>query len=134
MKTEKQGTFGDILNNHQVTDFTNNGKCSGCGSCCGKMLYLSEKEIKDIRYYIKRKNIKETTRILNVFADKPMLDMVCPFLSERETDRCNIYEVRPEICRIFKCDNTKVFQTFEEMLTFMDNRELINMQETFFPK
>lgn len=31
------------------------------------------------------------------------VDMTCPFRDERNK-KCLIYEIRPEICRVFKCD------------------------------
>ena len=33
-------------------DFTNNGKCSNCGGCCSRLLWLSTKEIQAIRLYV----------------------------------------------------------------------------------
>lgn len=45
-----------------VWDFTVDGKCSNCGSCCSNLLPMSAKEIKVIKRYIKKKGIKEQVR------------------------------------------------------------------------
>ena len=84
-----------------LTNFTCNGKCSGCGSCCGDILHLSKKEIKEIDKYLKIHKVKATPRsIMGVFYDN-----TCPF-RDNENKICKIYEVRPQICRVFKCDKT----------------------------
>ena len=36
-----------------VTDHTCNGKCSNCGQCCSDLLPLSEREVRDIKAYMK---------------------------------------------------------------------------------
>lgn len=47
------------MDNIQITDFTFNGKCSNCGQCCSNLLPLSDSEVKRIKQYIKKHNIKE---------------------------------------------------------------------------
>lgn len=77
-------------------DLTDNGKCTGCGTCCSCILPMSRKEISKIRGYIKRHGIKIHTTLD---------DLECPFMDkEKKTKRCKIYPVRPGICRAFKCD------------------------------
>ena len=84
-------------------DLTCNGKCTGCGGCCSNILPITEDEIRTIRNYIKRYNIKEQKRLLPTV--NPNLDMTCPFLdNSKKCDKCMIYEVRPRICRDFICD------------------------------
>ncbi len=85
----------------EVTDFTDNGKCSNCGQCCSNLLPLSDNEVKRIKEYIKKHNIKEQRHNAMVG-----VDMTCPFRSEA-TRKCLIYEIRPEICRQFMCNHTK---------------------------
>lgn len=87
-------------NKLKLTNFTCNGKCSGCGQCCGDILYLSKKEIKEIDKYIKKHNIEATPKSIMVEYDN-----TCPF-RDNEKRICKIYEVRPQICRVFKCDKT----------------------------
>lgn len=33
-----------MINKLKLTNFTCNGKCSGCGQCCGDILHLSKKK------------------------------------------------------------------------------------------
>lgn len=84
-----------------VTDFTNNGRCSNCGKCCSNLLPLSNNEVKTIKQYIKKHKIKEQRHnaMLGV-------DMTCPFRDEANK-KCLIYEIRPAICRQFMCNHTK---------------------------
>lgn len=85
----------------RIIDFTENGKCSNCGSCCSTMLPLSNEEVKRIKSYIKQHKIKEQRH--NVMVG---VDMTCPFRDERNR-KCLIYPVRPAICRQFMCNHTK---------------------------
>lgn len=91
---EKRGPF----------DFTVNGECSGCGECCSNFLPISSFEIDRIKRYVKKNNVPEQFVIAPVVG--PTLDLTCPFRSEKER-KCLIYEVRPEICRVFKCDQKR---------------------------
>ena len=85
----------------EVTDFTTNGKCSGCGQCCSNCLPLSDKEVSRIKAYIKKHDIKEQRHNFMVG-----VDMTCPFRDD-VGGKCLIYEIRPEICRQFMCNHTK---------------------------
>lgn len=81
----------------QITDFTNNGQCSHCGACCGSVIPVTEKELKALRKWSKKNNFHP---------ELPPGDVVylhCPFLNKKE-GKCEAYVVRPEICRVFKCD------------------------------
>ena len=56
-----RGSFDDYVRHAKsgvVYDFTDNGKCSNCGSCCTCNLPLTEQEIVIIKRYIKQHNIK----------------------------------------------------------------------------
>ena len=98
--------------NIRITNFTKNGECSNCGQCCGDILHLSKKEIKIIDNYLKKHEIKATSRcIFSVY------DNTCPF-RDNKNKKCKIYEVRPDICKVYKCDKTP-----EEAIK---NRELTN--------
>lgn len=99
-------------NNISITDYTCNGQCSGCGQCCGDILHLSKEEIRTIEKYLKTHEIEATPR--NVLVS---YDNTCPF-RDRKNKICKIYEVRPQICRAYKCDKTP-----EEAVR---NRELTN--------
>lgn len=84
-----------------VTNFTINGKCSQCGQCCSNLLPLSKSEIKRIKDYVKKHRIKEQRHNAMM-----AVDMTCPFRDEINK-KCLIYEIRPEICRVFKCNQDR---------------------------
>ena len=106
----------------EVTDFTNNGKCSMCGGCCSCMLPLTKEEQKRIKQLIKVKNLKP--RSLPVVAVD--IDLTCPLLTEDH--KCSIYDERPYICRIFKCD--KPHPTYAELEPLWD-AEPVNVRTLF---
>lgn len=84
----------------QITNFTCKGECSNCGQCCGDILHLSKQDIKRIDEYLKEHKIEATPRCLLA-----QYDNTCPF-RDNKNKKCKIYEVRPEICRVYKCDKT----------------------------
>lgn len=84
----------------KVTNFTCNGQCSNCGQCCGDILHLSKQEIKRIDDYLKKHKVEPTPRCILFDYDN-----TCPF-RDKTNKRCKIYEVRPEICRVYKCDKS----------------------------
>lgn len=83
-----------------IIDHTFKGKCSNCGQCCSNALPMSRKEVKTIKRYIKKHQIAEQRH--NAMQG---IDMTCPFRND-VTKSCLIYEVRPEICRKFQCNNS----------------------------
>ena len=115
-----------INNKESIINFTCNGECSNCGNCCGDLLHLSHKEIKVIKNYLRHHRNIEATPISVMAA----LDNTCPF-RDNKNKKCKIYEVRPEICRRFKCDYTeeKIFKT-RDMLN--SERQLHSMRQLFF--
>lgn len=128
------GSFEDMEKDYsEVTDYFKNDKCSGCGNCCTRYLALSNKEINQIREYIKRNNIKRQEHFVNVLASS-VFDMVCPFLNDNDPDhKCTIYEIRPQICKEFTCRGyIKGFKPSKEMLS--TPRTKVDMVETFFEK
>ena len=129
----KIGTLNQVVEDMEngVFNFCKDGKCIGCGNCCSDFLPLSQSEIKDIKRYIEKKHIEATKR--NLVLTKT-LDMVCPFLDDTEDcDKCKIYPVRPQICRVFKCDTppSKVKANKE---LFWRDRKPCSMRQTFFEK
>ena len=81
-----------------VYNYTQNGKCSSCGECCTALLPVTKEELKAIKRYCKKNHIAPVKKHSGV-----AFDFSCPFRNEAEK-KCNIYEVRPKICRDFKCD------------------------------
>ena len=96
-------------------------ECKNCGQCCANVLLLSVSEIDKIKKYIQTNKIKPINRqtVLLPYQD------VCPFLTQDK--KCNIYEVRPAICKRYQC--------YEEPTYDLDYRNLqaINMLRTFYP-
>ena len=63
--------------------------CNNCGMCCG-LIPATHEELNDIHAYIKANKIKPIKH-----PDK----LTCPFRDDKKK-RCNIYPVRPTICRL----------------------------------
>lgn len=110
-----------------IYNFMKDGKCSGCGCCCSNLLPMSQKEVDVIHGYIKKHNIKECKHLLPVA--KPAFDMTCPF---RDNDRkiCTIYEVRPEICKQFICDNDQRAKYNRKLLGH--TRNVVDVRSEFY--
>ena len=111
--------------NIKITNFTCNGKCSNCGQCCGDILHLSKQEIKRIDKYLKTHKIDPTPRC--VLFD---YDNTCPF-RDNVNKKCKIYEVRPDICRVYKCDKTPEDAVRNRELT-NKNKYPRSMRQIFF--
>ena len=92
------------LLNASKTDLTVNGKCTGCGECCSNILPLSHEELDRIKAYVKKHDIKPITHIASL-ADN-ILDMICPFCDLTKEKKCTIYNIRPEVCKVFICSKT----------------------------
>lgn len=124
--------FEEFVNdmNNGTFDFTENGKCIGCGNCCSNILPINDGEIKRIKRYIKTHNIKECKH--NIPFSEEVLDLLCPFLDNgKSCDKCTIYEVRPMICREFSCcpANRKQIDIKRKM-----NCRTVDVRSEFFNK
>ena len=75
--------------------------CNRCGKCCANILMLTDEEIHIIKKYIHKHKIPIINRN-NILLNEDV--NICPFLSE-DNKQCNIYEVRPNMCRCFNCNN-----------------------------
>ena len=114
-----------------VTNFCRDGSCSGCGQCCSALLPVKEKELRTIRKYIKKHNIKTVKHTYNFLNEQPMIDLTCPFLSNEDTNKkCLIYEVRPFICKEFRCDKPPSQIERDKMRAYATARA-VNMWEEF---
>ena len=109
-----------------VYDFTKDGECSSCGSCCSALLPLSNREIKEIARYIKKHNIKPCNHKVGApIAMDIDFDMTCPF-RDNVNRVCIIYPLRPLICRDFLCSNVnKHVQPPDDL--FKTKRTVIDM-------
>lgn len=126
----KSGFLQDVVRDMKngVFDFTKNGECSNCGSCCSDFLPISGKEIKNIKKYIRKKNIKEQKHVIPT--SRPAIDFTCPFRNDSKR-RCEIYSVRPAICRDFKCDKPKK-QIKADKSMYHGKYCVISMRKEFF--
>lgn len=116
---------------HGVYDMTENGKCTGCGNCCSNILPMTDKEIEVIRRHIKKNHIKERKHIIPLA--NPFLDMTCPFLNtDKKTEKCTIYSVRPAICRCFICPEPNGALKHKEL--WHGVRMPVNVREAFYGK
>lgn len=85
------------------SEYSNNcidGKCSNCGECCSDLLPLTDAEVSKLKRYAAAHNLKEHRQA--PFFDQKATDLTCPFRNE-QTKRCDVYPVRPLICREFIC-------------------------------
>ena len=126
------GTIGEIINKMKsgVWDYTKEGHCSNCGNCCADLLPISEAEIRKIKKYIREHNIKE--QIHRPPTVNSVWDLTCPFRNNKER-RCEIYPVRPLICKEFKCDKpSKEIEASKELI--MQKNRIVRMRHEFFPK
>ena len=74
------------------------GRCVGCGECCSDFLPVTEKEVKRLKQYARKHHLTEHRHNF-LFASQ---DCTCPFRNG-QTQKCDVYEVRPLICRSFSC-------------------------------
>lgn len=91
-------TDGEFYSNNCV-----DGHCIGCGECCTDLLPTTRREIVRLRDYAKKHQLKEHR--LPAGAALESVDLTCPFRNEM-TKRCEVYPVRPLICRAFICSRT----------------------------
>lgn len=122
------GTFYDMLRDFEtVTNNTISGKCSNCGECCSDFLPISDQDIKRIHRYIKANNVKE--KHANIVVQSG-IDFTCPF-RDNINKVCTIYDVRPSICREFKCDYT-VEKISSKKDFFNHKYAIVSMRQEFF--
>lgn len=117
-----------------VKNYYKDNKCSRCGECCTPFIPITNKEYETIKKYIKKHNIQCENQVEgnNVYVR-------CCFYNRKEK-KCNIYEVRPEVCQRFKCCNT--MQQINARKKYYNNRADINklggkiqgMDELFYSK
>jgi Fe-S-cluster containining protein len=93
--------LSDSDNNGNIIDMSVNHKCSRCGNCCGLFIPFTEKELSDLKGYVKKHNIQPATNRLNKMTGE--FKAHCCFYDETKK-MCTVYEVRPFACRDFKCD------------------------------
>lgn len=122
-KTNIEQILKDIK--HGVYNFTQNGKCISCGNCCTALLPMTKEELKTIQRFVKRKHLQIEK---HTGAD---LDLTCPFRNE-EKRICMVYNIRPQICRDFKCDKPqKKIDDTKEKFEYDNRYSVLNLREIF---
>lgn len=102
----------------KCSNCTNNGYCSKCGECCTPFIPITRKEYKRIKKYIDENNIKPTN-----IREGNNVYIKCTFY-DRENKRCNIYPVRPEVCKKFMCSYSE--EKIDKNRKYFDERAEIN--------
>lgn len=104
-------------------------QCKKCAQCCNITAQISKKEVKAIRDYLK-KNPKiltqvnaETVRRREALLANKEASIRC-FFRDPLTLKCLIYEIRPMICRSYKCWVSRD-GTDKETLRLKKNKYLI---------
>lgn len=126
----RTGTFEEMISDFRngTFDLTKGGKCTQCGACCSRMLPMTDKEIEVIRRYIKKYNIKEFKH--GIPLAEPFLDMTCPFLNtDKKTERCAIYSIRPNICKQFSCDPK---QRPQLKISYASKTRIVDVRREFY--
>lgn len=129
-KRKVVGTIEEVIRDMEadVFDFTINGECANCGQCCSNFLPVSKKEIKKIHRHIQKKKVAEQKHL--VPAASQTVDWTCPF-RDNSARRCTIYDVRPAICRDFRCDKPrKKIQADKSM--YHGKYSVVDMRKEFF--
>lgn len=83
-------------------DLSVNKRCVKCNACCTVNLPLFDDEFEKLKSYIE----DEENNIITGFRQIQSMGgyyLMCPF-SDTETKRCQIYEERPTVCRIYHCN------------------------------
>lgn len=71
---------------------------------------MTRAEVKIIKNYVKEKNIKQIKNIKN-----GQIENSCPFRNNIDK-KCMIYEVRPELCRDYKCWDLTISDFIEKYI------------------
>ena len=79
----------------KITNFTCSGKCSNCGECRTDLLPLSNTEIKRIKQYVKKNNIKPTAKSVIAY-----IDLTCPFRDNKNKKTKNTKKLLIELLNI----------------------------------
>lgn len=111
-KITDEGLVNRLPTDMDIVDNTCNHKCSRCAHCCTAFLPWTIKEVYTVKDFMKEHKI--VPNFLSSF-DEHNLYAFCPFL-DKDTRRCQIYPVRPLICRTFKCDKSHAVLLKEKIL------------------
>lgn len=81
-----------------ITNFECDGKCSNCGQCCGDAICVTPPEVRRIAKYVRGHSVNA----FPIAIANGSVRVSCPFRNEAHK-RCEVYPVRPLICKTFRC-------------------------------
>lgn len=107
------------------------GKCTHCGECCADMLPLTKGELEILKRYAKKHNLKEHRQA--PFWDPKATDLTCPFRNQQtqQTQRCDVYPVRPLICKTFICSK-ELLQAHADRDEITKDRKIYSLRWEIF--
>lgn len=110
-----------------ITNYTNEGKCSNCGHCCTDFLPLTFKEVKRIKAYLKEH--PEIVDQQHIVGDS--VEVKCAFRDE-VNKKCLIYPVKPLICSTFLCSKKQetLFKLRDSIQSKADLNKITKMEVT----
>lgn len=96
-------------------DFSVNKRCINCNACCTVNLPLFDDEFEKLKSIIMENeiNIIESLRKIQ---KSGKYYLMCPF-SDLETKKCQIYNDRPTVCRIYRCNQKEKFRLLSEYIS-----------------
>lgn len=125
---DAEEVWANRIKDPDAIDYSKGGKCSGCGSCCSSNLDMDRGEVRAIRGYLKKHPDIRPHNHTIMFAG-PHIDGICPFRND-QTRSCDIYPVRPAVCRSFDCSKPKESKRQRDQLAVL--RRTINVRKEFF--
>lgn len=138
----------ETLSSNVVNLCNPDGTCSRCGNCCSDLIPLLPSDIKRIRCHLKTHPMEPVLHGYHEAQTEYLVDLMCPFLND-ETHACDIYDVRPAICRTYLCKThceqtqdknepdaitTDMLKAIEGTTETPDDLKIQSMQQTFFPR
>lgn len=102
----------------EIKDNTCDGKCSNCGECCSDFIPVYQSDIERIKEYMKTHQVVRHKPLEN----ETQINLQCPFRNNEEK-KCDIYSIRPLICRTFMC-NLKPEDALKDIDIDADRKEL----------
>lgn len=95
---------------NEITDM-HNPKCVNCNECCTVTAIITQEEFDNIKRYLNdnakgRKLYKQAIETIMKYKEQGIIYLMCPFSNET-TKRCEIYFIRPSVCREFHCDPSR---------------------------
>lgn len=123
MKTDSLAAAAQqaLCRTETVTDlYTERGDCKGCGQCCSRFIPMSVYDAARLVRYVEDHGIEQRAPR----GGEHDIDLTCPYLDD-DLERM-VYEARPEICRIYRCDQ-HAHRDLKPLL-FMDTMSLVDLR------